>query len=117
MEVEAEFRGTKSWRYSPVASETGLSSIFMCEFTLDLRRRNAKNIALNQAAVDLSTLSFRDDPIQSMRSALGQFHEIIMAEMGERNDPEDVDGQSPELDGLQDETHFTDLEENNEEQV
>ncbi|GJJ07028.1 hypothetical protein Clacol_001226 [Clathrus columnatus] len=76
-----------------------LSSILLCEFTLDLRRRNTKNLNLvsNQSAIDLPTLSFRNNPIQSTRSVLGRFHENLMAEMGERNRlPGDVDGQTSE---------------------
>ncbi|GJJ07914.1 hypothetical protein Clacol_002120 [Clathrus columnatus] len=67
-----------------------LSSLLICEFTLDLRRRNASSAPLNQsAALDLPTLSFQENPAQSIRTVLGQLHQSIVAEMGERNDLED----------------------------
>ncbi|GJJ12918.1 hypothetical protein Clacol_007165 [Clathrus columnatus] len=61
-------------------------SIIVCEFTLDLRRRNAKKLSLNQSALTLPTLSVQSNPTQSIQSVLGRLHESIVAEMGERNE-------------------------------
>ncbi|GJJ12728.1 hypothetical protein Clacol_006972 [Clathrus columnatus] len=76
-----------------------LSSLLLCEFTLDLRRRNAQESVPNQSALDLPTLSFHENPTQSIRSALGQLHESIVNEMGERNEPS---LRMPDQDDLQD---------------
>ncbi|GJJ15475.1 hypothetical protein Clacol_009753 [Clathrus columnatus] len=62
-----------------------LSTLLMCEFTIDLRRRNKKDSIPNQSALNLPTLSFKDNPVQSIRSILGRLHESIVAEMGEGN--------------------------------
>ncbi|GJJ15473.1 hypothetical protein Clacol_009751 [Clathrus columnatus] len=62
-----------------------LSTLLMCEFTMDLRRRNTKDFDPNQSALTLPTLSFQENPVQSIRSALGHLHESIIAEIGERN--------------------------------
>ncbi|GJJ16126.1 hypothetical protein Clacol_010406 [Clathrus columnatus] len=63
-----------------------LSSLLVCEFTLDLRRRSSQKPVTNRSALNLPTLSFRDNSVQSVRSVLGRLHESIVAEMGERND-------------------------------
>ncbi|GJJ15102.1 hypothetical protein Clacol_009377 [Clathrus columnatus] len=76
-----------------------LSTLLICEFTLDLRRRNAKKSAPNQlASLSLPTLSFQENPVQSVRTVLGRLHESIVAEMGERNDPPvpAMDNRSPQ---------------------
>ncbi|GJJ12878.1 hypothetical protein Clacol_007124 [Clathrus columnatus] len=72
-----------------------LIAICVCEFTLDLRRRNEKSS--NQSTLDLSRLSFQDNPAQKTQSFLERFNENIVLEMGERNDFVAVDGPSPEL--------------------
>ncbi|GJJ10274.1 hypothetical protein Clacol_004500 [Clathrus columnatus] len=73
-----------------------LSSLLICEFTLDLRQRSSKRPVPNQSALDLTTLSFqhnhRHRPLQSVRSVLGRLHESIITEIGESNDPMDSDG-------------------------
>ncbi|GJJ06907.1 hypothetical protein Clacol_001103 [Clathrus columnatus] len=83
-----------------------LSALLLCEFTLDLRRRNTTKSASNQTAFDLPTISFQENPVESVRSVLGR-HESIVTEMGERidlvdrwvqDDPTPVHG---ERDGLQ----------------
>ncbi|GJJ15100.1 hypothetical protein Clacol_009375 [Clathrus columnatus] len=52
----------------------------------DLRRRNANKSAPNQLAdLSLPTLSFQENPVQSVRTILGRLDESIVAEMGERN--------------------------------
>ncbi|GJJ10106.1 hypothetical protein Clacol_004332 [Clathrus columnatus] len=63
-----------------------LSVILLCEFNLDLRRRNANKSILNQSELPDFNLSFQD-PIQSVQSVLGRVHQSIIADMGERNDP------------------------------
>ncbi|GJJ07024.1 hypothetical protein Clacol_001222 [Clathrus columnatus] len=62
-----------------------LSALLICEFTLDLRRRNSKKIIPNQSALNLPTMSFQDNPVQSVKSVFGRLHENLIAEMGERN--------------------------------
>ncbi|GJJ06674.1 hypothetical protein Clacol_000869 [Clathrus columnatus] len=63
-----------------------LSTLIICEFTLELRRRNTQNAVLGSpSAMDLPTLSFRENPVQSVKSMFERFHENIMAEMGEGN--------------------------------
>ncbi|GJJ15470.1 hypothetical protein Clacol_009748, partial [Clathrus columnatus] len=72
-----------------------LSTLLVCEFTIDLRRRNRQDSVPNQSALTLPTLSFQDNPVQSMRSVLRRLHESIIAEMGERNHLENGDNLSP----------------------
>ncbi|GJJ05903.1 hypothetical protein Clacol_000090 [Clathrus columnatus] len=74
-----------------------LSSILVCEFTLDLRRRNAEESIPNQSMLVLPNISFRDNPVQSIRSVFGRLHENIISEMGERNNVVAVDGPDQEL--------------------
>ncbi|GJJ16070.1 hypothetical protein Clacol_010349 [Clathrus columnatus] len=74
-----------------VAIQDMLSTLLVCEFTLDLRRRNQQNSVPNQSALHLPTISFHENPVQSIQSALGRLHESIVAEMGERNDQVNVD--------------------------
>ncbi|GJJ15103.1 hypothetical protein Clacol_009378 [Clathrus columnatus] len=74
-----------------------LSALLICKFTLDLRRRNAKKSAPNQlASLSLPTLSFQENPVQSVRTVLERLHESIVAKMGERNDPPAMDNHSPQ---------------------
>ncbi|GJJ10099.1 hypothetical protein Clacol_004325 [Clathrus columnatus] len=69
-----------------------LSTILMCEFTLGLRRRNTGNAITNQSALELPSLSFQGNPVQSI---LGRLHESIVSDMGERTDSVTVnDGES-----------------------
>ncbi|GJJ13569.1 hypothetical protein Clacol_007824 [Clathrus columnatus] len=58
----------------------------------DLRWRNTKTSVSSQSALELPTLSFSDNPTQSIRTILGRLHESIMDDMGERNHPVDSDG-------------------------
>ncbi|GJJ14469.1 hypothetical protein Clacol_008733 [Clathrus columnatus] len=49
-----------------------ISLLLICEFTLDLRRRNTINSISNPSALDLPTISFgstQNDPVQSIRRA------------------------------------------------
>ncbi|GJJ09195.1 hypothetical protein Clacol_003417 [Clathrus columnatus] len=68
-----------------------LSTIIICEFTLDLRQRNIKESNSNQSAMDLPSLSFHENPAHTARSVLGRLRESIITEMGERNDLVDID--------------------------
>ncbi|GJJ10094.1 hypothetical protein Clacol_004320 [Clathrus columnatus] len=74
-----------------------LSTILMCEFTLDLRRRNMEKSIPNQSALELPNISFQDNPVQSMQSVLGRLHENIISEMGEGNDSVAIDGLGQEI--------------------
>ncbi|GJJ10096.1 hypothetical protein Clacol_004322 [Clathrus columnatus] len=74
-----------------------LSTILMCEFTLDLHRRNTKKSIPNTLALEFPSLSFRDNPVASIHSVLGRLHENIISEMGERNDSVPVNGPGHEL--------------------
>ncbi|GJJ06024.1 hypothetical protein Clacol_000211 [Clathrus columnatus] len=61
-----------------------LTSVIICEFTLDLRKRNEQKLAPNQSL----SLAFipQDDPAQSGSSTvLGRLHERILEEWGENN--------------------------------
>ncbi|GJJ10664.1 hypothetical protein Clacol_004891 [Clathrus columnatus] len=67
-----------------------LSVILICEFTLDLRRRNTTRSLPNQSALEFPNLnpSSQDNPeARSIQSVLGHLQESIIADMGERNDP------------------------------
>ncbi|GJJ10474.1 hypothetical protein Clacol_004700 [Clathrus columnatus] len=70
-----------------------LSTILICEFTLDLRRRNTRAI-LNQSALEIPdfNLPSQVNPIRSIRSILGRFQERMIADMGERSDPVSIEG-------------------------
>ncbi|GJJ10369.1 hypothetical protein Clacol_004595 [Clathrus columnatus] len=74
-----------------VAFQNVLSVILICEFTLDLRRRNTTARSLpNQSDLELPdlNLSFQHTPeVISIQSVLGRLQESIIADMGERNDP------------------------------
>ncbi|GJJ07899.1 hypothetical protein Clacol_002105 [Clathrus columnatus] len=74
---------------------TEISTLLICEFTLDLRRRNAKSPASNQSASPLPALLFRANPTQGVRSVLGRMHESIILEMGESKDFVDVPVDGP----------------------
>ncbi|GJJ14347.1 hypothetical protein Clacol_008611 [Clathrus columnatus] len=97
MEVKAELGFTNQSRPCYVAPPprtspgltpclSRLSSLLICEFTIGLRRWNKQTSALNQSALDLPTLSFQANPVQTVRSIFGRLRESIMAEMGDRND-------------------------------
>ncbi|GJJ10212.1 hypothetical protein Clacol_004438 [Clathrus columnatus] len=70
-----------------------LSVLLLCELTLDLRQRNG----LNQSAIELPTLnqSFYKNPVQSIQSVFGRLRSNIIAEMGERNDNDQMDVERP----------------------
>ncbi|GJJ10126.1 hypothetical protein Clacol_004352 [Clathrus columnatus] len=80
------------------AFQNVLSTILICEFTLDLRRRNTAQSLPNQSALELSdlNLSSQHNPVRSIRSVLGRLQESIIAVMGERNDPVGVDDTGPD---------------------
>ncbi|GJJ13558.1 hypothetical protein Clacol_007813 [Clathrus columnatus] len=87
----------------------------MCEFTLDLRRRNATKSVPNESVMSIPTLSIRENHnfVQSIRSALGRLHENIIEEMGERNDSLDIadsGSREPEQDDLQEGLNGVNLE-------
>ncbi|GJJ16062.1 hypothetical protein Clacol_010341 [Clathrus columnatus] len=67
------------------------STLLICELTIHIRRKNQQNAVLNQSALNLPTISFHENPVQSIRSALGRLHESIVVEMGERSDQVNVD--------------------------
>ncbi|GJJ10439.1 hypothetical protein Clacol_004665 [Clathrus columnatus] len=71
-----------------------LSIILICEFTLDLRRRNATRSLPNQSALELPdlNLSSQGNPVRSIQSVLGRLQERMIANMGERSDTVDIDG-------------------------
>ncbi|GJJ10429.1 hypothetical protein Clacol_004655 [Clathrus columnatus] len=72
-----------------------LSTILICDFTLDLRRRNTTARSLpNHSALELPDLNllFRDNPVRSMQAVLGRLQESIIADMGERNGPVGTEG-------------------------
>ncbi|GJJ15097.1 hypothetical protein Clacol_009372 [Clathrus columnatus] len=48
-------------------SQAVVSALILCEFTLGLRRRNKKILAPNPSALSLPTLSFQDNPVQTVR--------------------------------------------------
>ncbi|GJJ10339.1 hypothetical protein Clacol_004565, partial [Clathrus columnatus] len=68
-----------------------LSTILICEFTLDLRRRNTTTRSLpNLSALEFAdlNLSSQENPeVRSIQSIFGRLHERMIADMGERNDP------------------------------
>ncbi|GJJ10346.1 hypothetical protein Clacol_004572 [Clathrus columnatus] len=70
-----------------------LSTILICEFTLDLRRRNTRSLP-NLSPFELPdlNLSSQDNPVRSIRPVLGRLQESIIADMGERSDPIGLDG-------------------------
>ncbi|GJJ10394.1 hypothetical protein Clacol_004620 [Clathrus columnatus] len=77
-----------------IAFQTVLSTILICEFTLDLRQRNATRSLPNQSALELPdlNLSSRDNSVRSRQSMLGRLQESIIADMGERSDPVGIEG-------------------------
>ncbi|GJJ10396.1 hypothetical protein Clacol_004622 [Clathrus columnatus] len=71
--------------------------ILICEFTLDIRRRNTMTRSFpNQSALELPelNLSSQGNPVRSIQSVLGRFQERIIADMGERSDLVDTGGPS-----------------------
>ncbi|GJJ10078.1 hypothetical protein Clacol_004304 [Clathrus columnatus] len=81
------------------AFQNVLSLLLICEFTLDLRRRNTKELVSNQTASNLELptmgLSFQTNPLRSIQSVFGRLHESIMTDMGERSGQLGVDIDSP----------------------
>ncbi|GJJ10401.1 hypothetical protein Clacol_004627 [Clathrus columnatus] len=72
-----------------------LSTILICEFTLDLRRRNATTRSLpTRSALRLPDLdlSSQHNPVRPIQSILDRLQESIIADMGERSDPMGIDG-------------------------
>ncbi|GJJ10364.1 hypothetical protein Clacol_004590 [Clathrus columnatus] len=73
------------------AFQNVLSVILICEFTLDLRRRNTTTRSLpNLSALEFAdlNLSSQENPeVRSIQSIFGRLHERMIADMGERNDP------------------------------
>ncbi|GJJ10305.1 hypothetical protein Clacol_004531 [Clathrus columnatus] len=70
-----------------------LSVILICEFTLDLRRRNTTTGSLpNPSALELPdlNLSSQGNPGRSIKSVLGRLQEMIIADM-EESDTVDID--------------------------
>ncbi|GJJ14478.1 hypothetical protein Clacol_008742 [Clathrus columnatus] len=67
-----------------------LSSLLICEFTLDLRQRNAKRSVTNPSGLNLPTISFQGN---SVRTVLTRLHGTIVAEMGEMIELVDIDDQ------------------------
>ncbi|GJJ10209.1 hypothetical protein Clacol_004435 [Clathrus columnatus] len=66
-----------------------LSVTLICEFTQDLRRRNAARSLPNQSSLELPDLNFLSQANRgrSIQSVFGRLQESIIADMGERNDP------------------------------
>ncbi|GJJ14480.1 hypothetical protein Clacol_008744 [Clathrus columnatus] len=71
--------------------ENVLSSLLICEFTLDLRRRNEKHSVTSPSALDLPAISFQNDPVQCVRTSLTRWHGAIVAGMGERIKLDNID--------------------------
>ncbi|GJJ10101.1 hypothetical protein Clacol_004327 [Clathrus columnatus] len=70
-----------------------LSVLLVCEFTLDLRRLNTgKVLAPNQSVLGLPTLSIQDNLTRSTRSVFQRLHQSIIADMGDMDGPEVVEG-------------------------
>ncbi|GJJ10313.1 hypothetical protein Clacol_004539 [Clathrus columnatus] len=71
-----------------------LSTILICEFTLDLRRRTTTRSLPNLSALELPdlNLSSQENPVRSIQSILGCFQQSILADMGERSDLVDIEG-------------------------
>ncbi|GJJ10143.1 hypothetical protein Clacol_004369 [Clathrus columnatus] len=82
------------------AFQNALSVILICEFTLDLRRRNTPKTFPTQSAVklpDLNMSSFQNNPVKSIQHVLGRLQESIITDMGERRDDQaGVDGPGEE---------------------
>ncbi|GJJ16063.1 hypothetical protein Clacol_010342 [Clathrus columnatus] len=73
------------------------SSLLLCEFTIDLRKRNQQKLVPTQPA--LPTMSFHENPARSIQSTFGRLHESIVTEMGESNDNVNDDNDHPDLGG------------------
>ncbi|GJJ10449.1 hypothetical protein Clacol_004675 [Clathrus columnatus] len=75
-----------------------LSAIFICEFTLDLRRRNTTARSLpNPSALELElpdlNLSSQDNSvIRSIQSVFSHLQERMIADMGERSNSVSIEG-------------------------
>ncbi|GJJ10342.1 hypothetical protein Clacol_004568 [Clathrus columnatus] len=88
------------------AFQNVLSTILICGFTLDLRRRNTTTRSLpTRSALEFAdlNLSFHNNlEVRSVRSIFGRLQEGIIADMGERNGPVsfgiDAPGPGSELD-------------------
>ncbi|GJJ10142.1 hypothetical protein Clacol_004368 [Clathrus columnatus] len=74
--------------------------ILICEFTLNLRRRNTTKSLPNQSALELElpdlNLSSQNNPIRSTQSILSRLQESIIADMGERTDEVNIGGPGEE---------------------
>ncbi|GJJ11613.1 hypothetical protein Clacol_005848 [Clathrus columnatus] len=62
-----------------------LSTLLICESTIDLRRRNAQRSIHNQSA------AVQNNPVRTITLIFERMHESIMTEMGERNHPVHID--------------------------
>ncbi|GJJ10324.1 hypothetical protein Clacol_004550 [Clathrus columnatus] len=82
------------------AFQNVLSTILICEFTLDLRRRNTTTRSLpnlsNLEFGDLNLSSHDNAEVRSIRSVLGRLQKSIIADMRERNDPVSMDNNAPD---------------------
>ncbi|GJJ16072.1 hypothetical protein Clacol_010351 [Clathrus columnatus] len=86
-----------------------LSSLLLCEFTLDLRRRNSSDQSVSN--IPTTSIQFGQNPVQSIQSAFGRLHEHIITEMGERNDPATIEVPGlEEPDSLRDGSHGVTLD-------
>ncbi|GJJ10360.1 hypothetical protein Clacol_004586 [Clathrus columnatus] len=66
-----------------------LSALLICEFTLDLRRRNTtRRLLPNQSALQLPDLNLlsQNNPIRPIQSVLGRLQERVIADMREKSD-------------------------------
>ncbi|GJJ10279.1 hypothetical protein Clacol_004505 [Clathrus columnatus] len=73
-----------------------LSTILICEFTLDLRRRNTTARSLpNQSALELPDLNLssqNNSVVRPIQAVLGRLQERIIADMGEMSDSVGIEG-------------------------
>ncbi|GJJ10108.1 hypothetical protein Clacol_004334 [Clathrus columnatus] len=77
------------------AFQNVLSALLICEFTMDLRRRNTtESLPSTLSALEFPdlSLSFQHNPAQFTRSVLGRIHQGIIDDMSERNTFVYVDG-------------------------
>ncbi|GJJ10362.1 hypothetical protein Clacol_004588 [Clathrus columnatus] len=80
-----------------IVCQNVLSTILICEFTLDLRRRNTTTGSLpNPSALELPGLNLpsQNNSVRPMQSVLGRLQGSIIADMRERSDPAGIDGPS-----------------------
>ncbi|GJJ10144.1 hypothetical protein Clacol_004370 [Clathrus columnatus] len=76
-----------------------LSTILICEFTLDLRRRNTAKSLPNQSALELpelNLLSSQNNPARPIQHVLNRLQENIILDMGEQTDEVGIDDSGEE---------------------